>query len=59
MQFQQDWPGLFIRGDDAIAVLSELRQLERLLQEQCKASLPWKLSTMADIIVRDVIVRGS
>ena len=27
MQFQEDWPGLFIRGDDAIMLMSAIQQL--------------------------------
>jgi hypothetical protein len=57
MQFQDDWPGLFIRGDDAISLLGELRRLEPLLREKCGTGLPWKLSEVAAMIERDVIVR--
>jgi hypothetical protein len=33
MQFQDDWPGLFIRGDYASFLLIELRRIEQLLKE--------------------------
>jgi hypothetical protein len=58
MQFQNDWPGLFIRGDEAISLLGALRQVEQLLRQKCKSGLPWKLSEVAEIIERDVIVRS-
>ncbi len=57
MQFQDDWPGLFIRGDDAITLLSELRLLEQLLTEKCQKGLPWKLSEIRDLIQHDVRAR--
>jgi hypothetical protein len=57
MQFVDDWPGLFIRGDDAIALLGELRRVEQLLREKCNSELPWTLEKLAEIIQRDVIVR--
>jgi hypothetical protein len=49
---------LFIRGDDAITLLAELRRVDRLLREKCQTVLPWKLAEIAEIIERDVIVRG-
>lgn len=27
IQFNEDWPGLFIRGDEAFALMLELKQL--------------------------------
>jgi hypothetical protein len=57
MQFQDDWPGLFIRGDDAIALLGDLRRLEKLLRDSHETGLPHKLSQVVEIIERDVIVR--
>jgi hypothetical protein len=59
MQFRNDWPGLFIRGDDAISMLSELRRLDQVLRDQGQAGLPWKLSEIVEIIERDVIARQS
>ncbi|MDZ7361364.1 MAG: hypothetical protein ONB46_11645 [candidate division KSB1 bacterium] len=29
IQFNDDWPGLFIRGDDAFALMRELKQLSK------------------------------
>jgi hypothetical protein len=57
MQFLDDWPGLFIRGDDAIPLFAELRRLDTLLRERCETCLPWTLSAVAEIIERDVRVR--
>ena len=58
MQFQDDWPGLFIRGDVAIYLLSEIERLDKLLREKCKAELHSILHGIAEIIERDVIYRG-
>ncbi len=61
IQFQDDWPGLFIRGDTAIALLPSLRAL---LAHTTRESLPvscltahFELSRLADIIEREVVVR--
>jgi hypothetical protein len=43
IQFGDDWPGLFIRGDEAIIILPALR-----------ASGDPELARLADIIDRDV-----
>jgi hypothetical protein len=43
MQFQDDWPGLFLRGDDA---------------KNGEMGLPSRLGRIAEIIRRDVIQRG-
>ena len=57
MQFQDDWPGLYIRGDDAISLLAELRRVEQLLRDKGRSGLPWKMSEVAEIIERDVVAR--
>ena len=57
LQFQDDWPGLFIRGDDAIILLAAIEQLEQLLCKKCKDVLPSKLEEIATIIKQDVLVR--
>jgi hypothetical protein len=60
MQFQRDWPGLFIRGDDAILIALSIRELETQLAgtENVRiASALSRLSRIADIIERDVKVR--
>jgi hypothetical protein len=60
VQFKNDWPGLFIRGDTAIGYLG----LFRAMIEQLKDTTDLKISAglmvvqeLADIIERDVIVR--
>jgi hypothetical protein len=60
MQFRDDWPGLFVRGDDAITLLSAIQQLaERLADHHdvVVASSLARLSRYAEIIGRDVIVK--
>jgi len=60
MQFQDDWPGLFIRGDDAIMLLAAIEQLKERLAEDPDAVVASALNRLiryADVISRDVIVR--
>ena len=60
MQFQNDWPGLFIRGDEAVAVCSSIRGLEQRLANHpdvVVAAALFKLKGIADIIEREVVVR--
>lgn len=60
MQFQDDWPGLFVRGDDAIMLMSAIQQLlERLTDHSdlVVASSLARLSRYAEIIAQNVIVR--
>jgi len=60
MQFQRDWPGLFIRGDDAILISVSIRELETQLADTENiriASALSRLSKIADIIEHDVKVR--
>ncbi len=62
MQFQDDWPGLFVRGDDAIKLRSAIQQLaDRLAghHDVVVASSLARLSQYAEIIARDVIVRSA
>jgi hypothetical protein len=59
MQFQDDWPGLFIRGDDAIVLMVRIRHLLERLAEHEDTSVTWvllHLRKLADLIERDVIV---
>jgi hypothetical protein len=61
MQFQDDWPGLFVRGDDAIMLLAAIEQLQERLADHpdvIVASALNRLSRYADVIARDVIVRS-
>lgn len=58
MQFGGDWPGLFLRGDDAIQLVSTIRDLQEAIDKRndpnIKASLS-RLSALADLIQRDVV----
>ncbi len=63
IQFQDDWPGLFLRGDTALTLLPGLRAI---LEHAPISSLPntcWsahmQLARIADIIEREVVVRSS
>lgn len=60
VQFQDDWPGLFIRGDDAMELLHEIREVQQALHEH-DVDVPImksKLDEIARIIERDVIWRS-
>ena len=62
IRFIDDWPGLFIRGDDAMSILVAIRSLERALHSAATvdpvvASALGKLSVVADIIENDVRVK--
>ena len=60
MQFEQDWPGLFIRGDDAIVIAALIRELESRLAGSDDGRIGvalYHLSKIADIIERDVKAR--
>ena len=61
IQFQDDWPGLFLRGDTAVGLLSTIRGLrQRLAQhpDPTVGALLAQLEQIAQIIEKDVIVRG-
>lgn len=58
IQFNADWPGLFIRGDDAFALMLELKQLLKALEEQDnRECLIYVVRRIVNIIEQDVIVR--
>jgi hypothetical protein len=60
LQFQNDWPGLFIRGDDAVVLHSRIRGLQQRLADHpdvVVAAALSQLQQIADIIERDVIVQ--
>jgi hypothetical protein len=60
LQFQNDWPGLFIRGDKASALLSSIRGLQQRLAQHpdpVVGAVLIQLSEIADIIDHDVIAR--
>jgi hypothetical protein len=59
VQFQDDWPGLFVRGDDAIFACASIRLLQDRLSSHADvavASALHRLSRLADIIESEVIV---
>lgn len=59
MQFENDWPGLFIRGDDALFLSARIRLLAERLAESKDVeimSLIFSLRQFADVIDRDVKV---
>jgi hypothetical protein len=61
IQFQDDWPGLFLRGDSAIALLSSIRGLQERLADHPDAAVRAAVSHLgqiAEIIKQDVMVRG-
>jgi hypothetical protein len=61
MQFQNDWPGLFIRGDNAIDLLTKIRTLQQRLAGNQDVAVALSLSVLGDlahIIERDVILRN-
>jgi len=61
LQFENDWPGLFIRGDQAISLSSKIRALQERLANHPDAVVTAcliELGKLADLIDRDVIVRG-
>lgn len=60
MQFKDDWPGFFIRGDKAGEITCAIRRL----QQHCSGMKHWEVSTslqvlgeIADMIDADVFVR--
>ncbi|MGI0016434.1 MAG: hypothetical protein ACREBU_23685, partial [Nitrososphaera sp.] len=56
IQFNDDWPGLFIRGDDAFALILELKQLLKTLEEQDNQEcLTNVVRRIVSIIEQDVI----
>lgn len=56
MQFQDDWPGLFIRGDTAVSLHASIRGLQERLADHPDALVAAaliQLQGIADIIERD------
>ena len=60
IQFQDDWPGLFLRGDSAVPLGVTIRALQQRLvshPDPVVGMLLLQLGQIADIIERDVQVR--
>ena len=61
IQFENDWPGLFIRGDQAAVLLSRIRGLQDRLASHpdvVVAAALIELGKIADLIERDVVFRS-
>jgi hypothetical protein len=60
LQFRDDWPGLFVRGDDAIMLMGIIQELAKRLADHPDPIVRTRLmllSRYADIISADVVVR--
>ena len=62
MQFQDDWPGLFIRGDQAVDLGSKVKALleaskERKLDDVRVWAANLELERLAEVIEQDVRVK--
>jgi hypothetical protein len=57
LQFEDDWPGLFIRGDEALFLMTRIRYLVERLGNQTDPgiiSVIVSLTKLADLVERDV-----
>ncbi len=57
IQFQDDWPGLFLRGDTAIPLADKIRYLEKALSnhpDKIIGIVLFQLGELATIIENDV-----
>jgi hypothetical protein len=62
IQFGEDWPGLFIRGNNAIALKLSIRHLEEQVSGAANGIDRFalaRLGRIADLIEQEVIVRHS
>jgi hypothetical protein len=62
IQFRNDWPGLFLRGDKSIMLASIIRGLQQRLSEHPDKTVGAALvllGEVAEIIERDVAVRDA
>jgi hypothetical protein len=60
LQFENDWPGLFLRGDSAVSLLSNIRGLQQRLGSHADptvGAILVQLGQIADIIEKDVVIR--
>lgn len=49
IQFNDDWPGVFIRGDHALAYAADLRSIESLIRDQWPITA-MRLRNLAEIL---------
>jgi hypothetical protein len=59
VQFQDDWPGLFVRGDEAMVASHAIRELEKRLAKHPDLEVRFFLRALvplADLVERDVVV---
>lgn len=57
VQFSDDWPGLFVRGDNAFALLLELKQILETLDAHEELNCPtYLVREIAQIIEQDVLL---
>ena len=57
VEFKNDWPGLFIRGDDCMSLLTTLEKH----RDQCKdkgIALPYDIKDMIECINDSIVVKG-
>ncbi|HEV3438751.1 MAG TPA: hypothetical protein VG122_15405 [Gemmata sp.] len=60
VQFGDDWPGLFIRGDNAQALMFLIRRMAALLSDHPDTDVTHAMEELmgyAEMIAQDVIVR--
>jgi hypothetical protein len=59
MQFEGDWPGIFIRGDEAGSLLMEIDALLAFAREKKSPVITRTLRQVRDIIANDVIIKNA
>ena len=64
LQFQDDWPGLFLRGDNAVVFGARIKSLlevlkEKKLEDSRISSALLQLEEMSDVIDRLVLAKPS
>lgn len=60
IQFQDDWPGSFLRGDAAISLLAGIRGLQQRLTDHPDSvvrAVLLQMNDIAGIVERDVVAR--
>lgn len=60
LQFQNDWPGLFVRGDEAIPLAVKIRAMDKALENNDNVTVEAaliQLRRLAQIVEKDVQTR--